>query len=192
MPFVFDASVGGPASNSYLTVAEFYTYLETAYAVVESPDALADMPILALATRTLNAALAPRRRLMRSKGEPPYYLIAPTWTGAPATATQALPWPRSGMYDRNGNAIATNVIPQELKDATAELARQFRVGDRTVDSEVAVQGVTSVRAGSVAVTFKDQIELQTIPSIVYDLLVPSWLTDEIIEPAWPAQFDVVS
>lgn len=192
MPFVLDATAGGANANSYLTVAEFLAYLETAYELTENPNVLDDAPLLGLATRTLNSIYSGKRRLIRPKGEAAYYLITPSWTGSPATTTQALPWPRIGMFDRNGNAIASNVIPQALKDATAELARQFKVGDRTLDSDVSIQGITSVRAGSVSVSFKDMIETQTIPSAVFDLLVPSWLTDEKIEPAWPAQFDVVS
>lgn len=192
MPFVLDATAGGANANSYLTVAEFLAYLETAYELPESPSVLDDAPLLGLATRTLNALYSGKRKLVRPGSGHAYHLISPTWTGVPATTTQALPWPRIGMFDRNGNGIPSNVIPQALKDATAELARQFKVGDRTLDSDVSIQGITSVRAGSVAVSFKDMIETQVIPSAVLDLLVPSWLTDEKIEPAWPAQFDVVS
>jgi hypothetical protein len=96
------------------------------------------------------------------------------------------------MYDVNGNAIASDIIPIDLKNATAELARQFKVGDRTLDNDVSVQGLTSVRAGSVGLTFKEMVEAKVLPDAVFNLLVPSWLTDELIEQAWPAQFDVVS
>lgn len=193
MAFVLDATVGGVSANSYLTVAEYLAYLETAYEPAESASALEDAPTLGMATRVLNAIFAPRRRLVRpGRGEKPYYLTAPTWTGLPATATQALPWPRTGMYDLNGNAISSNVIPQALKNATAELARQLKVADRTLDNDVSVQGITSVRAGSVAVSFKEMIDAKVLPDAVFDLLVPSWLTDEIITQAWPAEFDVIS
>jgi len=99
------------------------------------------------------------------------------------------------MFDRNGNAIAANVIPQELKDATAELAGQMGLSDRYVDSDIAAQGITMVKAGSVAVEFSDKIGIQTLkvlPDIVMSLLVPSWLTDMTIESMYPALFDVIS
>lgn len=97
------------------------------------------------------------------------------------------------MLDRNGNAIAENVIPQELKNATAELAGQMGKTDRLVDSDVAVQGLTSVKAGTVALTFKNDIlTLKTLPDAVLDLLVPSWLTDQTVQPMYQAEFDVVS
>lgn len=193
MAFVLDATSGGATANSYLTEAEFQDYLLTAYDVTEDPNALADGPMLALATRNLNALYSARKTLVRpGKGEAPYYIVSPTWTGSPSTTTQALPWPRTGMYDRNGNAIAVDVIPTDLKNATAEFARQLRMGDRTLDNDVAVQGITSVKAGSVAVAFRDGlIEAKVIPDAVANLLVPSWLSDELIVPGWPAQFDVV-
>lgn len=193
MPFVLDATVGGAGANSYLTVEEYLAYLETTYEPAqEDANALDDGPTLAMATRLINSIFAPHRRLVRVKGEAPYYIVSPTWTGLPASTTQALAWPRTGMFDLNGNAIASTVIPQALKDATAELARQLKVSDRTLDNDVSVQGITSVRAGSVAVTFKDMIDAKVIPDAVYNLLVPSWLTDELVEPAWPAQFDVIA
>lgn len=192
MPFVFDATPGGIAANSYLTAAEFQDYLLTAYEVDESPNALEDEPTLVMATRTLNALVSGKRMLIRPKGEAAYYLTARAWSGTPATTTQALPWPRAGVYDANGNAISPLVIPQALKEATAELARQMKVSDRTLDNDVSVQGLTSVRAGSVALSFKDMIEAKVIPDAVMNLLIASWLTDEIMTPAWPAQFDVVS
>ena len=193
MAFVFDASVGGVASNSYLTVAEFLDYMETAYAVTESSEALEDQRNLVLATRLMEANFSPMRKLVRVM--PPaqsYYLIRPTWTGAVATVTQRLLWPRTGMFTRTGVAIAPNVIPQELKDATAELARLLKRGDLTVDNDVVVQGLTSVKAGSVALTFKDTFDAtKVISDTVFSLLVPSWLTDEIIEYSNSALFDVV-
>lgn len=96
------------------------------------------------------------------------------------------------MLDTNGNAIASGVIPQALKDAEAEFAGQLLKGDRTLDNDVIVQGVTSVRAGSVSVSFKDTISPQVVPDAVLNMLPPSWLTDETIEPAVSADFDVVS
>lgn len=192
---VLDATIGGVAANSYLTVMEFQDYLTTAYEVTEHVDVLDDDKLLMLATRLMEAAFSPMRKLVVPNNDPnkSYYIIRPTWTGLPATSTQALLWPRTGMFTRTGVAIASNVIPNELKAATAELARQFKVGDKTIDSDISILGLTSIRAGSVALTFKDYVEAtKVIPDIVFSLLVPSWLTDEMIEYANRALFDVVS
>lgn len=83
-------------------------------------------------------------------------------------------------------------IPQELKDAESELAGQLGNADRTLDNDVIVQGLTSVRAGSVSLSFKDTIFPQVIPDAVFNLMPLSWLTDELYEPAQRAMFDVVS
>ena len=195
MAIVLVATPGAANANSFLTVEEADAYYETrGIAVTEWEDADSEAALLIQATRLLVAMFSPKRMLVRGKtpGES-YYVIRPTWTGTPATTTQVLPWPRLGMYDHNGNTIGSTVIPQELKDATAELAIQLSKGDRMVDSDVAVQGITSIKAGSVALTFKDSFDAtKVIPDIVWGLLVPSWLTDEIIEWANSAQFDVVS
>lgn len=91
-----------------------------------------------------------------------------------------------------GTTGSMTFIPQNLKDATAEMAGQLGNADRTLDNDVIVQGLTSVRAGSVALTFKDMIEARVLPDAVWDLMPPSWFSPEVITPAWPAQFDVVS
>lgn len=44
------------------------------------------------------------------------------WLGIATTATQALAWPRARMETPDGYAIASNLIPLWLVDATARLA----------------------------------------------------------------------
>ena len=83
-------------------------------------------------------------------------------------------------------------IPQALKDAESELAGQLIMADTTLDSSVVVGGITSVRAGSVAVTFKDAIDRHVLPDAVLNLMPQSWLTDDLVESALTAIFDVVS
>jgi hypothetical protein len=96
------------------------------------------------------------------------------------------------MYDANGNAIASTVIPDDLKDATAELAGALGTSDTTLDNDVIVQGITSIKAGSVSLSFKDMIETHVIPDMVWSLMPASWFTDEIITMEKTALFDVVS
>lgn len=109
------------------------------------------------------------------------------WTGVATNETQALGWPRVGMKNRNGFAIADSVIPQALKDATSEFARQLLGTDRTVDNDIEIQGITGIKAGPVSLTFKDDIEAgsreQVIPSAVHDLIPPSWYTVTTTQPA---------
>ena len=187
------ATPGAADANSYLTLEEANTYfderlpLPTPWENAEYPEAA-----LIMATRVLNMMLQPMKQFFPAKnGVGAYYITRRQWTGLPATAIQRLAWPRIGMYDMNGNAIAENVVPQALKDATAELAGQLIMSDSTLDNDVSVQGITSIKAGSVSLTFKDMIDQHIIPSAVLSLLPASWITDEIITPAQRAVFEVV-
>lgn len=50
------------------------------------------------------------------------------WRGEPTSTSQALAWPRSGVYSRNGAEISSTVVPQDIIDAQCELALQW-IGD---------------------------------------------------------------
>lgn len=193
MALVVVATPGATNANSYLTSAEADTYFESRLPLspIEWNDVDSKDILIVMATRVLDKLLTPFKTLTTKDGQN-YYRIRPAWTGLPATTTQRLCWPRIGMFDQNGNAIASNAIPQDLKDATAELAGQLGNGDRTLDNDVIVQGIKSLKAGSVALTFGDGIMPQVIPDAVYNLLVNSWVTDELFEPALSAIFDVIS
>lgn len=188
-----DTTVGGASANSYATLAEAAAYFDERIPLSTPWVASGDASVRALimATRVLDS-LAIAKRTLRINGTDRYYFTNPAWTGTPATTTQRLTWPRIGMFDRNGNAIASNVIPLDLKQAQSELAGQLIMSDTTLDNSVSVSGLRSVSAGSVSLSFKDMIERHVIPDSVLEMLPASWLTDELVEPANPALFDVVS
>jgi hypothetical protein len=188
------ASVGAANANSYETLAEFDTYLETRLhkptAVTIASDEDKESALI-MGTRALDTILTRFRRLeivQSRSGLLKFYVIRPYWTGTPASATQSLAWPRIGMRDRNGNAIAVDVNPQALKDALSEMAILQITTDTTTDNSTVVQGITQLSAGPVSLTFKDYIQKRALPDYVYQLLVPGWLTDEQFENAMPAQF----
>lgn len=161
---------GSASANSYCTEAEYEAYWESrpnnavalAYSDIES--------LLQHACRVLDAAF--------------------TWTGSAVSSTQALCWPRSGMFNRNGFAIANTEIPVALKNAQCELAGQMASADRTADNDAEKAGLTSLKAGPVTLEFRDPtIKSDTdvaaqrvamlsriIPDAVALLLVPSWYT----------------
>ncbi len=97
------------------------------------------------------------------------------WTGQIVTQTQALLWPRYGMYDRRWVAIATNVIPQDLQEATAEFARQLLAEDLAETGEAERLGLSAVELGSgISLTFKGPANSNVIPASVHFLLPESW------------------
>ena len=195
MPTI-DATVGGVASNSFELQSEADAYFDSRLPLTPPwlTSGANNAVALIMATRVLSSLAVPHRRLIR--GDKSYYVTSRQWTGAPATATQALPWPRTGMFDRLGRAIPADVIPQELKDAESELAGQLLKSDTTLDNDVSVQGISSVRAGSVSVTFKDSMsatDTHFLPNAVWLLMPDSWFTDELIVLAGygVAEFEVL-
>lgn len=184
---------GAVNANSYETLAEANVFFQNRIPLdppwVEVGDA--SERALITATRALNSFALGTKRLVR-EGDRSFFIVGRKWTGNPTTTTQALPWPRVGMYDSLGRAIPDNVIPQELKDAESELAGQLKKSDRLLDNDVAVQGITSVSAGSVSVSFKESgLDPKVLPDSVVNLMPASWFTDESVEPAQRAEFTVL-
>ena len=175
------ATPGAANANSFLTVSEAQAIVD-AHTPVAEWDTVDDQgALLVMATRIISAFFSGRRTLVH--GKDPSTRVFPAWTGLPATTTQRLPWPRSGMYDMNGNAIATDVVPEDLKIATTELALALAKEDTTGDNDAAAGGISSVKAGSVSVSFKNDmwITSKPLPDSVMLYLVPSWYTDEYLD-----------
>lgn len=96
------------------------------------------------------------------------------WAEWPTTQTQALQWPRAGVEDAlRRQYIDDHTIPQRLKEATAEYARQLIDSDRTADNQVEAQGLKSLTAGSVSLSFKDNVYAKIVPDAVLNL-IPYW------------------
>jgi len=97
------------------------------------------------------------------------------WTGYPTDAIQSLLWPRGAMLKRNGwEYVDIHVVPLEVQQATAEYARQLLVTDRTADSDIQTQGITSVKAGPVELHFKDSVYAKAVPDAVFYLIPSMW------------------
>jgi hypothetical protein len=99
------------------------------------------------------------------------------WKGWVVASTQVLLWPRTGLAYPTGYAVPTNIIPAQLVRACAELARQLLVSDRMADSDVVAQGIKSVTAGPVSVTFDGTAQTaatNAVPELVEALIPPEW------------------
>ena len=109
MAVVITATVGSASANSFITLAEASSFMEA----------------------RLNSSLwdaATTDSQNRSLVEATRELSAREWAGIRVDDTQALSWPRSWVVnpDSSVNAYyATTIVPQRVKDATAELAFQF-------------------------------------------------------------------
>jgi len=167
----FVTTPGASDANSYATLAEADSYHEghlyaSAWALAASGEKII---ALIMSTRLLDA-------------------MPGAWTGSASLETQALGWPRSGMLSRNGYAIASGTIPVDLKNAEAEFARQLIGSDLTETNAIVAQGISSLSAGPVSLSFQQSEEQYLalrqkdsqnaiIPDVVRLLLVPSWLKD---------------
>ncbi len=142
------------SANSYCTIAEADTYHETHLYADDWNDAddTQRCQALQMATRLLDTWF--------------------DWAGSPVGSTQALLWPRVGTVGPNGYALASDVVPVLIKNATAELARQLIASNRTADSETETQGLKSLTAGPVSLTF-GAVSAKPIPDAVMALC--SWL-----------------
>jgi hypothetical protein len=79
-----------------------------------------------------DAALRKATEYMRST----YY---GKWAGYPKTQTQRLDWPRYSVEYRNGGLYADNAVPEEVKNACAELALKSTIEELMPDAEQTVK-----------------------------------------------------
>ena len=123
MPTAINATVGGVAANSYITVAEGDTLAADVLGTVAWTLATSDNKIRALLIATAR-------------------LDELEWIGARADTTtpQALAWPRTDV--ECGEKVYTSlVIPEEVKVGTFDLANLL-LGDTTTDPFSTVAQVT--------------------------------------------------
>lgn len=113
MAITIDATAGSAASNSFVTEVEQIAYMATRL------NASAWTTITgSTCTETEKAAMIEATR----------QLTLLHWEGDRVDTTQIQAWPRQWAVNRddpNQDYFSTTVIPQRVKDATAELAFQF-------------------------------------------------------------------
>lgn len=150
---------GSALANAYVDIATADQY------DLDRPSAAGDVWASATAARKSSAILW-ATLLMDSQWE---------WVGYPVDAVQALLWPRGAILKRNGwEYVSLTVIPGEIQKACAEYARQLLVSDRAADSDVETQGIKSLTAGPVSLSFKDDVIAKPVPDIVINLIPPHW------------------
>lgn len=157
-----DSTVGGAASNSLGSLAEAEAYFAD-HPFAATWDALATdaekEALLIHATRGLVAGVC--------------------LEGVASTATQALPFPRTGLLTRNGYALATTVVPIDIKHAQFEYALTLaRSGNVMLERDQAVEGLTELKAGPVTLKFRDSITYAPVPANVLAMIPPDWLCEE--------------
>jgi len=154
------ATAKSSTANSYCTLAEADQYQDDRPAVSTTwADASENNKIRALLWAT---------QLMESLFD---------WTGYASTTTQALGWPRMGLLERIDVDLDSDTVPQEVKDAQAEYARQLLVTNRAQDNDIESQSIKSIKAGSVALEFEEGAAYnKVVPDAVYLQIPQDWFT----------------
>lgn len=151
MALTLIATPGLSTSNAYCTVAEADDFLlsniyATGWADADTTEA--KVPALIMATRLLDEQVE--------------------WPGYVDSLSQALLWPRQDVLNRNGRLYLDHLtIPTFLKQATAELARNILLEDRTSERSY---GLASVKADVVDVVFDKRDVKPILPPSVISLV----------------------
>lgn len=159
MAVSIDNTVGGSAANSFVSLAEAETYMESRLNA-----SLWD----AASTDSKNRALVEATRELGTCG----------WCGGSASSTQALPWPRQwapNPDDPYGQYYTTDEVPQRVKDAQMELAFQFiKAGATDVAAIDSLDNVVTKQVDVLSTTYDPHLKkrgLQRFPR-VWGLIAP--------------------
>lgn len=89
------------------------------------------------------------------------------WLGEPVEDTQPLGWPRTGTKDRNGIAIGSGVVPDEIKEAVVEVVL-FHLSSPLFKGGFDPVAVKRFRADTFEIELQDGATFRSMPS---DLLL---------------------
>lgn len=148
MPTI-DNTIGGVASNSYVSLLEADTYFASVYG----------KPLWDPLTQTAQEQL-----LISSAQALDAYL---EWTGTKYALDQALDWPRVNAYDRDGVAYPYTAIPQIIKVAQFELAYYILANGGLVFEQ---NMIDEVKVGTIGVKFSNYVAETGIPKFIESML----------------------
>ncbi len=150
-----DATVGGASANSYSERADadahFADQLHTDVwdaAIDADKDAALVMSTLLLDTECYN--------------------------GTRVSAAQAREFPRNGLT-HGGHVVANDAIPSQILLAHWHLAQLLLGTDLTAVKTQLQEGLKSLKAGPVTLTFFESFEHQTIPASIKAMIPSAWL-----------------
>lgn len=149
-----DSSVGGASSNAFLTLAECDAYIHSR-PFHEAWDSITDE------NERKASILWATRKLSEYR-----------WLGRIVSDSQALPFPRTGLYDNDGREYASDAYPEWLKIACAELAFFMATEDRMADS--GTEGFSEIKVASIAVKIDKHDRAADVPDVVFNM-VKQWV-----------------
>lgn len=90
------------------------------------------------------------------------------WNGTKTVEESPLRWPRTGVYDRDGNLIEEDEMPLQLKQATCEVAKFIASVDPTTSQ--GIDYLKRVLVDVVEIEYQDGSSQPTTPPIFNQLL----------------------
>ncbi len=141
--------------NSYISVADADEYFNTRL----NSDAWLNAD-----TATKEAALIQATRTID---------VLYDWSGEKTSSDQPLDWPRSGVYDCDGNELDENTIPEAVENATCEEAIYLISGDPLTTPSLISQGFKRAKLGDMEIEVADSSSLilpDKIASMARDFL----------------------
>jgi hypothetical protein len=144
-----DATPNGSSADSYVSVSDADAYHATHLYSTDWTSAT---------TANKEIALKMATRILDEKVD---------WTGTKGTSAQALAWGRVGVTD-DGYSVSSTIVPQPIKNATAEFARNLISNDLTGDAQG--KGLTSLEVGSIKLNFDKTDTAGVLTSIVQEML----------------------
>lgn len=92
------------------------------------------------------------------------------WLGIKAGTTQALRWPRTSVWDIDGQSVTSTDIPQFLKDATSEFAFHLLDEDRTLETNRDMMGFESMEIGPLSMKIDKYTKKPVLPKSVQSII----------------------
>ena len=146
---MFNSAVGQPTSNSYVSVEYAEAYFVSTINSIGWPSDVADkQTALQEATRVLDEQFQ--------------------WRGVIASDDQALGWPRKDFKDPNGRAVADNIIPKRVGDATCSLALFLLQNGGLSQTSVDVKGL---KVGPIDLKFESNEGVSGAPQYLVKALL---------------------
>lgn len=138
------------------------TFVELDVATAYAEAHLGASAWVALTEDQQNASLVQSARLLGQKL---------TWVGEKTDQTQPLCWPRIYATNEDGYEIASDEIPQQVKDAQCELAIQLASTDYVADSSAAT---IREKVDVIEVEYSESTARRraSLPDVVIDILYP--------------------
>jgi len=148
--FLVEDGTGLTAATSYVSVSDADDIIATN---------IHDTTWTALSTEDKQSTLIWASRLLDERV---------TWFGTKTVPTSGLRWPRTGTVDKDGVAIASNVVPEDVATATVELARTLTVEDPTVPADS--DGIAELGVDVIKIKFDTNYVNTTFPSRISHII----------------------